>query len=452
MKEKRPLVWLSAAPPDFKAQETILRKWQLIHVAIPGAPPVDKPHHRVQVGVFDLSTLSGQQLPLLNSWLETLPVERWIAVLHPWQIENTDACQLINRYCTDYHTLPIQPDMLHGTLGHLWGMSELQAKAFHGTPHSYHDFALEGDSLAIRQTRSLLRKFANTEEPVLIYGENGTGKEEAAKYIHNISPRRRKPLVVINCAALPPSLTQNELFGHEKGSFTHALSARKGKIEAANNGTLLLVGIDEFKLEQQTAILRFLQEGQIERIGGSHPINVDARLIVTSTRSLAPQVAEGHFRSDVFYRLGSLHVPLPPLRERKEDIVPLVNQMLSVTATSVGAKRLADTTIIRLAEHHWPGNLRELQNRLHQALLLGEGPVIKPGDMGFHDLNRGQQLSLDAFRSQADRRAICVSLTLARNNVSAAARLLNISRASLYRLMDKHQIPNGTSDSPPISD
>lgn len=458
MQEKRPLVWLSAEHSGFSTHAAALRGWRLIPIVIgPQLPQGDIRGEGAWVGVFDLSELSSDQLAVAGRWLEALRVEHWVAILEPGQIDNPEVCGVINHYCEDYHTLPIQPERLHGVLGHLWGMSELQARAPRATPLSYHDVALEGESPAIRQTRALLGKFAHTEEPVLIYGENGTGKEAAAKFIHNNSPRRNKPLVVINCAALPPSLTQNELFGHEKGSFTHALSARKGKIEGADGGTLLLVGVDELHSEQQSAILRFLQEGQIERIGGFRPIQVDARLIATSTSPLDQLVASGRFRSDVFYRLGSLHVLLPPLRERKEDIPLLANRILAATPSSAGPRRLADTTTICLAEHPWPGNLRELQNRLRQALLLGEALVIGPGDMGFgntpaNSQSRIQELSLDAFRSQADRQAISVSLALAQNNISAAARLLNISRVSLYRLMDKHQVLHKTSISPSKSD
>lgn len=336
-------------------------------------------------------------------------------------------------------------------------MSEIRRRALLDKPPNYQEFALEGASSAIRQARELLTRYASTDEPVLIYGENGTGKEAAAQFIHHSSFRRSKPLVVVNCAALPLSLTQNELFGHEKGAFTNATSSQKGKIEKADGGTLMLVGIDELKAEQQSAILRFLQEGQVERIGGSQPIQVDVRLIATSTSPLDQLVSSGDFRSDVFYRLGSLHVLLPPLRERKEDIPLLANRILSATSSSRAPKHLSDITTLCLAEHSWPGNLRELQNRLRQALLLGQGTVVEPGDLGLghipaKNLGQNRELSLDAFRFQADRKAISVSLALAQNNISAAARLLNISRVSFYRLMDKHQVPLKTSASHSKSD
>lgn len=455
MQEKRPLVWLSAVYPVFIASEPLFRDWQLIHVPLSGRSfATAKPGTDARVGVFDLGSLKGDQLAQLPEWLDAIPVQHWVAILESHQVHNPEICALINRYCKDYHTLPVQADRLHAVLGHLWGMSELQARASRTKQSSYHDFALEGESLAIQQVKTLLKKFARTEEPVLIYGENGTGKEAAARFIHDNSSRKNKPLVVVNCAALPRSLTQNELFGHEKGAFTHAISAQKGRIEAANGGTLLLIGVDELCPEQQSAILRFLQEGLIERLGSNHSISIDTRLIATSTRPLEQLVNSGVFRSDVFYRLGSLHVLLPPLRERKEDIPILANRILSATPSAEGPRRLSEAAIISLAEHPWPGNLRELQNRLRQALLLGESPQIEAEDMGFavspeDSHHRSRELSLDAFRSRADRQAISVSLALAHNNVSAAARLLNISRVSLYRLMDKHQFPHGAHTRPP---
>lgn len=457
MKEKRPLVWLSAVYPLLSVSSPLLRDWQIHHIGLADRP-AKGPKHRnfpeARVGVFDLSSVEVDQLAHLPDWLGTLPVKEWVAVLIPQQIQNAEICGLINRYCKDYHSLPLDDDRLHAILGHLWGMCELQSKAFSDKPGCYHNFALEGESPAIQDVRGLLQKFALTEEPVLVYGENGTGKEAAARFIHQHSPRYNKPLIVVNCAALPRALTQNELFGHEKGAFTHALSAHKGRIEAANGGSLLLIGVDELCPEQQSALLRFLQEGVIERLGANHAITVDVRLIATCTRPLEELVEAGNFRSDVFYRLGSLRVFLPPLRERREDIPILANRILSTTPSMNGLRHLSDGALVCLAQHPWPGNLRELQNRLRQALLLGEGRSIEPEDLGFavapaDSQKRSTELSLDAFRSRADRQAISISLALAHNNVSAAARLLRISRVSLYRLMEKHQLPHGALSRPP---
>ncbi|MGB1837617.1 sigma 54-interacting transcriptional regulator, partial [Marinobacter adhaerens] len=210
MKEKRPLVWLSAVYPLLSVSSPLLRDWQIHHIGLADRP-AKGPKHRnfpeARVGVFDLSSVEVDQLAHLPDWLGTLPVKEWVAVLIPQQIQNAEICGLINRYCKDYHSLPLDDDRLHAILGHLWGMCELQSKAFSDKPGCYHNFALEGESPAIQDVRGLLQKFALTEEPVLVYGENGTGKEAAARFIHQHSPRYNKPLIVVNCAALPRALT-----------------------------------------------------------------------------------------------------------------------------------------------------------------------------------------------------------------------------------------------------
>lgn len=287
-----------------------------------------------------------------------------------------------------------------------------------------------------------MRKFASTSEPVLIQGEGGTGKEAAARFIHRNSARRHHPMVTVNCAALPVSLTQSELFGYEKGAFTHALKAHVGRLEMANGGTLLFAGIDELKPEQQSAILRFLQGGQIERVGGTTPKTIDARVIATSTQSLEAMVDAHEFRSDVFYRISGLQVLLPPLRERPEDILELCKKILSGFPPSNCQRLLSKKTLLDMATYSWPGNLRELQNRLRQAILLTEGAQIKPEDLGLpgsmERANGNNGLTLEQSRARAEQQALSCSLALTNHNVSAAARMLKISRVSFYRLMEKH--------------
>lgn len=456
MEKKRPLVWLSAAYPDYLARALMLQGWRPVFIPLRRLPEKSGGNGMPQcpdarVGIFDTGTLTPDQVAGFVQMLDAMPVQHWVAVLEPHQVHTPETGLLIQRYCTDYHTHPIQSERLTAIIGHLWGMSDLQVRVSPARPDDYQSVALEGDSPAIVRVRDLLERFARIDEPVLIHGENGTGKEAAARYIHEHSRRHDRAMVVVNCAALPASLTQNELFGHEKGAFTHATSVRKGRIEAANGGTLLLMGVDELSPEQQSSILRFLQEGVIERLGSQHSIRVDTRLIATSTRPLEQLVALGTFRSDVFYRLGSLHVHLPPLRERRKDIPTLVNQLLRPTPSVAGARIVTDAALVCLAEHDWPGNLRELQNRLRRAVLLGDGQCIEARDLGFvvPDDSDKTALSLDAFRSRADQEAISVSLALARNNVSAAARLLKISRVSLYRLMEKHQLHYGKAGQAP---
>ncbi|MEP5174471.1 sigma 54-interacting transcriptional regulator, partial [Marinobacter alexandrii] len=219
-------------------------------------------------------------------------------------------------------------------------------------------------------------------------------------------------------------------------------SAHAGRLEQAIGGSLILSSIDELNLEQQSAILRFLQEGQIERIGGSNPIRIDSRIITTASQPLTELIEAERFRSDVYYRLGGLEIKLPPLRDRREDIPALAEALLVSSALGGEHKPLGDAAIRSLVNHSWPGNFRELQNRLRQGLLLCDRDEIKPEDLGLAQADTDDaatsNLSLEEFRARAERQALSCSLALAHDNISAAARILKISRVSFYRLMEKY--------------
>ncbi|MBY6033890.1 sigma-54 dependent transcriptional regulator [Marinobacter daepoensis] len=442
MEPTRPLVWLAAASDHKALPPPTLNGWALTSLNVLRQPFLRSPEYKgIPVGACVLSGLDNSELEIMRLWLEALPVSDWLAVIHRGQLKNTNVGRLIRHYCQDYHTLPLDTPRLANSLGHMWGMHSLTTAAHPPELTSYQNYALEGPSLAIRQTRSLLRRFAATHEPVQISGESGTGKEAAARFVHELSPRHQGPLTIINCAALPESLTQSELFGHERGAFTHALKAQKGRIEMADGGTLVLEGVDELSLTQQSAILRFLEEGTIEPVGANQPVQVNVRIVATSHTPLDQKVAEGVFRRDVFYRLGNLSVALPVLHNRLEDLPYLARQALN--ATEGERYQLGNTTLMSMALHAWPGNLRELQNRLRQAVLLARQLQIQPEDLGLPPAvlpSYVPRLTLDAYRARADQEAIATSLALTHQNVSAAARLLNISRVTFYRLLEKHQL------------
>ncbi len=445
MTEKRPLVWLSAAHSKSKVRSALVYRWELTDFnAENPVPLLLSPPVGAKVGILDLSEGATDDLPWFEHWLEALNLSYWVGIVAHRPISGTRTAQLITRYCSDFHTLPVDSDRLDTVLGHLWGMAVIREPCGTLPRDGYQSLVLEGNSLAIRQSRELLRRFAVTAEPVLIVGESGTGKDAAAQFIHQHSTRASGPLVTVNCAALPESLTQSELFGYEKGAFTHALSAHAGRLEQAIGGSLILSSIDELNLEQQSAILRFLQEGQIERIGGSNPIRIDSRIITTASQPLTELIEAERFRSDVYYRLGGLEVRMPPLRERREDIPSLAEALLDSSALGAEHKPLGDAAIRSLVNHSWPGNFRELQNRLRQGLLLCDRDEITPEDLGLAHAgnNTGDaatsNLSLEEFRSRAERQALSCSLALAHHNISAAARILKISRVSFYRLMEKY--------------
>jgi two-component system response regulator FlrC len=233
-----------------------------------------------------------------------------------------------------------------------------------------------------RETLLLASRVARTDATVLLTGESGTGKEVFARYIHDHSQRgkggRGGPFVAINCAAIPDNLLEATLFGHEKGAFTGAQSAQAGKFEQANGGTLLLDEISEMPLALQAKLLRVLQEREVERVGGKKPVAVDIRVLATSNRDMALEVAAGRFREDLYYRLNVFPLAIPALRERPGDIVPLARHFLSLHGARLGrVARLSEGAAAKLAAHRWPGNVRELENVMQRALILAPGDVIE---------------------------------------------------------------------------
>ncbi len=240
---------------------------------------------------------------------------------------------------------------------------------------------LVGANPSIRKVMALARQVAASKATVLISGESGTGKEVFARYVHALSGRQERPFVAVNCAALPEHLLESELFGHEKGSFTGAIARKLGKFELASGGTILLDEISEMELALQAKLLRVLQEGEIDRVGGSETIPVDVRVIATTNRDLEAWVEEGKFRQDLFFRLNVIPLRLPPLRERGEDIFTLAEFFISMYAQEygLGSPALSEAARNWLADYNWPGNVRELQNLMERAVLLSGGRLIEPG-------------------------------------------------------------------------
>jgi transcriptional regulator with GAF, ATPase, and Fis domain len=217
---------------------------------------------------------------------------------------------------------------------------------------------------------------------VLIQGETGTGKELVAEAIHGLGPRKDRPLVKVNCAALPPSLAESELFGHEKGAFTGAQSQRKGRFELADGGTLFLDEVGELSQELQAKLLRVLQDGSFERVGGDRTLRVDVRVIAATNRNLAKEVASGRFREDLFYRLNVFPITVPPLRQRKDDVPLLAKAFVVRACERLGrpALELSRSVVQALQAREWPGNVRELQNVIEQAVLVSEGDQVRLPD------------------------------------------------------------------------
>jgi formate hydrogenlyase transcriptional activator len=251
------------------------------------------------------------------------------------------------------------------------------------TEHNFGDII--GQSAALREVLKQVEAVAPTDSTVLVLGETGTGKELVARALHELSPRQGRTFVKLNCAAIPTGLLESELFGHEKGAFTGAISQKVGRFELAHQGTLFLDEVGEVPLELQPKLLRVLQEQEFERLGGTKTIRVDVRLVAATNRDLSRMVAEGRFRSDLYYRLNVFPVVLPPLRERREDVPLLVRHFTQRFARRMGRRieTIPAEVMEALVRYPWPGNIREMQNVIERAVILSPGPALQvpPGDL-----------------------------------------------------------------------
>ncbi len=300
-----------------------------------------------------------------------------------------------------------------------------------------------GKSSRILELFDTLRMVAPTEATVLILGESGTGKELVADAVHLNSPRKKGPLVKVNCAALPETLLESELFGHEKGSFTGAVARREGRFKLADGGTLFLDEIAEMSLLLQAKLLRVIQSRSFERVGGTETISSDVRLIVATNRDLEDEVREKRFREDLFYRLNVVPVTLPPLRERREDIPLLADHFLSEIAERNGKliRGFSPQAMDLLVRNKWKGNVRELENVVERAVIMARGDVIQPGDLPGHITEEGNAPSSGIIPgrplSDLEREAILSTLEMTGGNRTESAKLLGISRRTLqYKLKE----------------
>jgi DNA-binding NtrC family response regulator len=300
-----------------------------------------------------------------------------------------------------------------------------------------------GTSEAMREVFRQIRKVAASDAPILISGESGTGKELAALAIHERSARAGRPFVPVDCAAIPSTLVQSELFGYEKGAFTGATARKLGRIEAAEGGTLFLDEIGDLPLDQQGNLLRFLQESTIQRVGATRLVTLNVRVIAASHISLQEAVRAGRFREDLYYRLNVLRIHMPALCERMGDIEVLARYFLGKFAGEAGRKVLGFTpqALDLMRGYGWPGNIRELINRIRRAIVMCDGPWITPADLDLQSSPEHVEhvLPLDTAREIAERQAIRAAMEACSNNHSAAARVLGISRPTFYRLLEKYR-------------
>jgi transcriptional regulator with GAF, ATPase, and Fis domain len=301
-----------------------------------------------------------------------------------------------------------------------------------------------GESPSLARAMTELERVAKATSTVLLLGETGTGKELFARALHEMSPRRGRTLVKVNCAALSPSLIESELFGHEKGAFTGALSRKVGRFELATGGTLFLDEVGELSPDAQAKLLRALQEHEIERVGGTQPIPVDVRVVAATNRDLAADVRAGRFRADLYFRLNVFPIAIPPLRSRKDDLPALVETIARKLGARLGTapKAVDEDALLYLKAYDWPGNVRELENVLERATILADGPTIGVADLPPFQVASEAEASGDAGATPLKQRVeaferglIADALQRADNNQSEAARLLRVSRATLQYKM-----------------
>ncbi|MGI8588997.1 MAG: sigma-54-dependent transcriptional regulator [Chloroflexia bacterium] len=309
-----------------------------------------------------------------------------------------------------------------------------------------------GDSAAMQDVYKMIGRAAGTDATILITGETGTGKELVANTIHANSQYRHGPMVKVNCAALPETLLESELFGHEKGSFTGAMTQRKGRFEMAHKGTIFLDEIGEMSLSTQRKLLRVLQEREFERVGGSLPIKVDVRVIAATNKRLKEEVAAGRFRDDLYYRLAVIEIDMPPLRERKEDILPLIEHFLGKHRYSASASpaSISEEAVLVLEDYDWPGNVRELENAIERAVVMSQGGVITSHHLLFSpyterkflDITRlvREKTHLADILADTERSILVEALSQARGDQAEAAKMLGLSRQELTARLKVYEL------------
>ncbi|RKY64111.1 MAG: hypothetical protein DRP99_02745 [Candidatus Latescibacterota bacterium] len=301
---------------------------------------------------------------------------------------------------------------------------------------------LVGQSPAMRKVLEMIEMVAPTKATVLIQGESGTGKELVADAIHRLSPRKNGPFVKVNCAAIPESLVESELFGHEKGAFTHAVKRSRGRFEMADGGTLLLDEIGEITPAVQAKLLRVLQDGTFQRVGGEGTLRVDVRVIATTNRDLWKAVQEGKFREDLYYRLQVVPIYIPPLRERKEDIPLLVQHFLKMYGEREGKEGLtvSEKAMDILMDYDWPGNIRELENAVERAVILAKGKVLKPENFFVGSMFREREPHGEATTlAEMERRLILKTLREEGGNRTRTAQRLGISVRTLRNKLRQYR-------------
>jgi len=358
--------------------------------------------------------------------------------------EREHALRAVDLGAYDFYQKPIDADTIRLIVGRAFNLYNLEAenRRLQQLDRQSPLRGLVTASPAMLQVCSMVERVAPTTVSVMLLGESGTGKELIARALHELSPRAEKRFIAINCAAIPENLLESELFGHEKGAFTGAHRQVVGKIELADQGTFFLDEVGDMPLPLQAKLLRFLQERKFERIGGRVEISVDVRIVCATHQRPEDLIKASRFREDLFYRLSELVVNIPALRQRKGDSIVLAHHFLNVSnqQNARNVRGFSPDALAAIESYGWPGNVRELENRVKRAVIMAEGPQINAADLDLPSEGRIAPTTLKEARERAEREAVQNALAQVEGNVTQAAKLLDISRPTLYDLLRHHNI------------
>jgi len=393
---------------------------------------------------------ASEGLAILRETLQQNPAAKVIVVTG--NSDRAKAIAAIESGAYDFIEKPVLIDVLKVVLQRAIYLSNLERenRALQAQAGETAFEGLVGNSRSMQDVFGMIRRVGPSDVPVLITGESGTGKELVARAIHRLSARRTGPCVAINCGAIPETLLESELFGHEKGAFTGAAQQRKGRIEGAQGGTLFLDEIGDIPLALQVKLLRFLQDLKIQRLGAKETIAVDARIIAATNVNLQKAISEGRFREDLYYRLCVVTIAVPALSERGSDITLLARTFLTKFAEDQkkSLKGLTPQAVEALTAHSWPGNVRELENRIKRAVVMAEGKYVTPMNLELIGLSSSEEgtSTLRYSRDSREKDLVRLALEKAEGNVSRAAAELGISRPTLYQLLTRYGLKKAKSE------
>ncbi len=379
----------------------------------------------------------------LNEIQELMPNTKVIVVTG--NDDRYNALRAIEQGAYDFYQKPIDPDVLKVIIDRAYHLSDIEEEnrlLAEMQTVSPLDGVIASSPEMLKICR-VIEKVAPTSATTLLLGESGTGKEVLARALHSLSDRGDERFVAINCAAIPETLLESELFGYEKGAFTGANKQTPGKLESANGGTLFLDEIGDLPLSLQAKFLRFLQERVIERIGGRQEIPLDVRVICATHQNLQDMIAEKKFREDLFYRISEISITIPPVRNRTGDAVLLAKAFLErhVALNKTRVKGFTQDALLAIESYQWPGNVREMENRISRAIIMADGTQVTVDDLELEAAaEQTMPLNLKQVRDEVDKQTIMRAVSMVEGNLSKAAEVLGVTRPTLYNLLDKYNL------------